>query len=266
MIHVKNGERRNFSVFALISWHDNGSIGGRNRKSRKKQPLGEIMKKCRVLIVENEPLWRNHLENTLRDIKGVQFEVTSANSAEEAFDLINNGIQFNLLLMNYFLPGIKADIFIGRFRSDNDRTAIICFSADSSIRMAVDLMKLGADDVYTIDEIREPGVLERSICSILQKKEFKNECTHKRLKTERKEAIQTVIRTIQHELYNPAAIIKLVSYRLKSKKFRSEKEYEEDLETVNRAIDRMVIAIQKLTNLTDEIPNGEIAGGKIYSL
>jgi DNA-binding NtrC family response regulator len=224
------------------------------------------MKKCKALLVTNDPLWHRFLEDSLRDIKGMTFEVTFADSAEDAFDLISSGLNLNLLLVDYFLPGIKADIFIGRFRSENDRTAIICFSDNPSVRMAVDLMKLGADEVFTKEEIRETGVLGRAICSTFQKTEFKNECTHKRLKNERKEAIQTVIRTIQHELYNPAAIIKLVSYRLKSKKIRSESEYEEDLETVNRAIDRMVLSIQKLNNLMDEVPNGEIAGGKIYSI
>jgi two-component system, NtrC family, nitrogen regulation response regulator NtrX len=110
--------------------------------------------KPRILIVDDEEGIRESLSSILRD---EQYSVDAVGSAEEALERISGG-NFEVVLLDIWLPGMDGLETLGRIQSVSRPPEVIMISGHGTIETAVRATKLGA-----FDFIEKPLSLEKII-------------------------------------------------------------------------------------------------------
>ena len=96
----------------------------------------------RILIVDDEPGIRQSLKGVFED-EG--FNVDTASNGEECLEKLEGG-DFDLVLLDVWLPGIDGIETLKQIRRKNSSTYIIMISGHATIATAVSATKLGAFD------------------------------------------------------------------------------------------------------------------------
>ena len=116
----------------------------------------------KILIVDDEPVIREVLEFNL---KNEGFDVTSAESAEEAMDKMGSG--YSLILLDVMMGGISGYKFAEILRNRHNQTPIIFLTAKDTENDMLTGFSVGGDDYiskpFSIKEViaRIKAVLKR---------------------------------------------------------------------------------------------------------
>ncbi|TAK50643.1 MAG: response regulator [Bacteroidetes bacterium] len=223
------------------------------------------MTKYSVLIIEDEPTFQRFLEFQLRNSERFKFTVSFASSAEVGITLLNDH-QYDFILLDYYLPGMNGEMFLKQLNKEHIQSGIICISENKDYKIAVDLLKAGADDYISKSDLLSPYMLEKTIVSVLQKKEYRSKNSELTISAQRLDAIQTIIHTIDHELNNPLAIIKLCSDIIHSSHPLRAEDYRDLTQRILSSIDRISEVIHKLNRFEVETTNTDVSGPRIFAL
>lgn len=108
---------------------------------------------ARILVVDDD---KDLQENIVEILSDAGFEMHTADSAEQALDLVADA-SFDVILLDLVMPGISGMDALPLFKRKNPRARIIMITAFSTVENAVRSMKKGADDYITkpfkIDEL-----------------------------------------------------------------------------------------------------------------
>jgi two-component system response regulator AtoC len=96
----------------------------------------------KILVIDDEPILRESLEMAL---KASHYEVVTARTGEEGLNLFHRESP-DLLLLDHWLPGINGDEVLRRIKEENPEVPVIIMTAQGSIELAVQSMKMGALD------------------------------------------------------------------------------------------------------------------------
>ena len=96
----------------------------------------------KILVIDDEPILRNSLEMAL---KASDYEVITAQSGEEGLDIFQKENP-DLILLDHWLPGMNGDEVLRRIRGNDAEVPVIIMTAQGSIELAVNSMKMGAFD------------------------------------------------------------------------------------------------------------------------
>jgi putative two-component system response regulator len=121
----------------------------------------------RVLLVEDNPLDVEIVRRMLREYERARFEVASAGSAEEGEGALKEK-PFDLVLLDYRLPGEDGLNFLSRLRGRADLPPVIMLTARGDERVAVNAMQWGAYDYFPKSAITSE-ILGRAIHQALEK-------------------------------------------------------------------------------------------------
>lgn len=97
----------------------------------------------KILIVEDEPDIALALKLAL---EGAGYLVSCAGDGEMALDIIAKDNSHNVMLLDIRMPGIDGVEVLKRLRADDRDIAVIMMSGHGSEELAVDCMKIGAED------------------------------------------------------------------------------------------------------------------------
>jgi response regulator of citrate/malate metabolism len=219
-----------------------------------------------VLIIEDEPTFSRLMQFVLTTSKEYHFIVRCVESAEEAFGLLAGGERFDVILLDYFLPGKNGEEFLTDLKKYPIDPAIVAVSISREYKIATDMIKAGADDFLCKEELDKNRVLEKSIATVLKKREYKNKIAELEITNHRLDAITTIIRTIHHELNNPMTVLNLIASVLQSTPDISAEAMRSYSLEISRTIERMNDVLHKLHKLEGEVFNTELRGPKIYSI
>jgi len=186
-----------------------------------------------VLIVEDEPTFRRFLEFQLRNSERFRFEIEFAVAFGDLRELF---LQEPLV------------------------------SENREYKIAVDLLKAGADDYISKSDLLSPYMLEKTIVSVLQKREYRTKNSELEISAQRLDAIQTIIHTIDHELNNPLAIIKLCSEIINSSHPLRTDDYKDLTQRILSSMERVTQVIHKLNHFDEESVSKSVMGPKVYAL
>ena len=102
-------------------------------------------RKMEVLVVDDSPSSRNFMEALL---KKQCFSVTSVDSAESALDLLDQGYQYKIILVDLIMNGMDGFELLGELRSrfDVSQVSIIGVSGKASSDQIAQFMKHGGND------------------------------------------------------------------------------------------------------------------------
>jgi two-component system response regulator AtoC len=96
----------------------------------------------KILVIDDEPILRNSLEVAL---KTSGYEVLTARTGEEGLEFFRTENP-DLILLDHWLPGINGDEVLRRIKVDDPEIPVIVMTAQGSIELAVNSMKMGAFD------------------------------------------------------------------------------------------------------------------------
>ena len=103
--------------------------------------LGKAMR-FKILVIDDEPILRESLETAL---KTSNYDVVTARTGEEGLERFKKENP-DLVLLDHWLPGINGDEVLRSIKEDDADIPIIIMTAQGSIEMAVNSMKMGAFD------------------------------------------------------------------------------------------------------------------------
>jgi len=120
-------------------------------------------------VVDDEPILRDSLEVAL---KASGYEVVTARTGEEGLERFKNQTP-DLILLDHWLPGINGDEVLRRIKEEDPDIPVIIMTAQGSIEIAVNSMKMGAFDFlvkpFELDQVEE--VIKKGLDRIRLKKE-----------------------------------------------------------------------------------------------
>lgn len=121
----------------------------------------------RVLLVEDNRVDVELLRTMLRVYPRARFEVDSVGSTQECLEALKAN-SFDLLLLDYKLPGEDGLSFLRRVNGKEDIPPVIMLTGVGDERVAAEAMRLGAYDYYPKDSINSE-ILARAIHQVLEK-------------------------------------------------------------------------------------------------
>src|SRR4030042_733753 len=123
----------------------------------------------KILVVDDEPILRESLEVAL---KTSGYEVMTAHTGEEGLERFKKENP-DLILLDHWLPGINGDEVLRRIKERDPEIPIIVMTAQGSIEMAVNLMKMGAFDYlgkpFELDQMED--LIKKGLDRVRLKKE-----------------------------------------------------------------------------------------------
>ena len=149
---------------------------------------------ARLLVIEDNPADRAIYERSLRG-----FALRFAPSGEDGLALLAQG-GFDLVVLDRNLPGINGDEVLTRIRAGEAGAAeipVVIVTGGGSEDVAVDLLKKGASDYLTKDDLATPRV-GAAVRFALERHRL--ECDHRRAEEElrlRKDELEAALRQLQ---------------------------------------------------------------------
>ena len=123
----------------------------------------------KILVIDDEPILRDSLEVAL---KTSGYEVLTARTGEEGLEQFRKENP-DLILLDHWLPGINGDEVLRRIKEEELEIPIILMTAQGSIEMAVNSMKMGAFDFlvkpFELDQVED--LIKKGLERVRLKKE-----------------------------------------------------------------------------------------------
>jgi CheY-like chemotaxis protein len=156
----------------------------------------------RVLLVEDNKDFAKLVEVFLRKYDPEQFEIVWKENGIEALAELDRGSHFDVVLMDYFLPG-QNGLEITRSMQDRNITIPVIFlTVNKDFDLAVELMKIGVEDYLVKEEISTP-VLPKTILNVIERGKLRDQLTSLEISQKRLEAIQELVVQISEDIRTP---------------------------------------------------------------
>lgn len=166
----------------------------------------------KILVIDDDIAYVDVIRHHLRPFQNKVFDLTSIQDPENAILTIQKDNSFDLILMDYFLPGTNGIELSKKIQSNNIQIPIILLTSNKDFRIAIEAMKFGIED-YLIKEEAVDTILPRTIINIIDKVSLSqriNKAEKEQMMTAKKmEAVQELVVTMCHEFNNPLAAIKI---------------------------------------------------------
>jgi DNA-binding NtrC family response regulator len=123
----------------------------------------------KILVIDDEPILRESLEVAL---KTLGHDVVVVGTGEEGLELFRKESP-DLVLLDHWLPGINGDEVLRRIKERDPEIPVIIMTAQGSIELAVNSMKMGAFDFlvkpFDLDQIE--SLVKKGLERVRLKKE-----------------------------------------------------------------------------------------------
>jgi CheY-like chemotaxis protein len=163
----------------------------------------------RILLVEDNRDFANLVEVFLRKYDKGQFEIVWRESGIAALEELASGSQFDIILMDYFLPGQNGLETTRTLQSRGVTIPVVFLTVNKDFDLAVQVLKLGVEDYLVKDEISTP-VLPKTILNVIERKKLQDQLTSLEISQQRLVTIQGMVPNIAQEIRKPLDEIKVI--------------------------------------------------------
>ncbi len=156
----------------------------------------------RILLVEDNRDFAKLVEVFLRKYEFGQFEIVWKENGQEALAEVDKGGKFDVVLMDYFLPGLnglEVTRALQRRRSD---IPVVFLTVNKDFDLAVELMKIGVEDYLVKEDVSTP-VLPKTLLNVIERRKLKEQLTALEVSQKRLEAIQELIVRVSQDVRSP---------------------------------------------------------------
>jgi phosphoserine phosphatase RsbU/P len=158
--------------------------------------------RVRILLVEDNRDFANLVEVFLRKYEKGQFEIVWRESGIAALEELALGTQFDIILMDYFLPGQNGLETTRTLQARGVTIPVVFLTVNKDFDLAVQVLKLGVEDYLVKDEISTP-VLPRTVLNVIERKKLRDQLTSLEISEKRLETIQGMVPNIAQEIRKP---------------------------------------------------------------
>jgi DNA-binding NarL/FixJ family response regulator len=185
----------------------------------------------------------------LRKVEEFRFRIIAKDSGELALQELESNKDINLIIMDYFLPGLNGFDTAKEIFHRNYRIPIIFLTVNRDMNIAIEAMKLGVAD-YILKEDLNNAFFVQTILGVLQKQKLLREFSELEVKKKRLEALQEMIIAIASEVSQPLNAMKR-TLDLLDDEGMDEKNLRY-LNLMKNNVNRIERKMEKLQNLKDD--------------
>ncbi|MFH0992314.1 MAG: response regulator [bacterium] len=206
-------------------------------------------KGIRVLIVEDNIDFAKLVKIYLERFEGYNFSVIWKESGQEGIEEADRNREIDVILMDYYLPGLNGLEVTKILKSKSIEAPIIFLTVNTDMNLAVEVMKLGVQDYLVKEEISTP-ILPTTIIRVVERQKFKRDVAELEIKKKRLEAMQELVLEISDEISIPLLNMKQLIESLGPEDPTEKKgKY---ISIINDNIIRIGTKMQKLHNLKED--------------
>lgn len=202
-----------------------------------------------VLLIEDNAAFAKLVKLYLDKYEEAKIEVLWKDNGSEGIEEAERNKEIDVILMDYFLPGINGLEVTKVLKEKNIDRPVIFLTVNKDMNLAVEVMKLGVEDYLVKEEISTP-VLPKTIMSVVEKRKFQLEVAELEIRKKRLEAMQELIVGISAEVTSPLKIMK-EAVELLLRKEHSEKGVKY-LGIIKDNVVRIEAKMEKLHNLKED--------------
>jgi CheY-like chemotaxis protein len=162
----------------------------------------EEQRTIRLLLVEDNRDFAKLVELYLRRHEPEKFDIVWKENGQQALSELARNRAFDVILMDYFLPGQNGLEITRTLQDQGIRLPIVFLTVNKDFDLAVEVMKLGVEDYLVKDEISTPA-LPRTILNVIERQKLKQVLTSMEITQKRLEAIQELVLKISQEIRVP---------------------------------------------------------------
>lgn len=203
-----------------------------------------------VLLVENEPTIAEEVKQSLSKSENADFVVTWVNSGELALTTLHQKAEIDIIITDYFLPGMNGAQFSRAVLKEvRPELPIVFLTTNKDMYTIIEVMKLGVKDYLFKDAIASP-MFTQTLISIVEKSRLRKEMEELDRKRRRLDAMQEVVVQISGEISEPLHELgKIVETLLQRTNDEKAKKY---LSLIKENVERMESKMEKLRNLKED--------------
>lgn len=202
-----------------------------------------------VLFVDDDEEAIKFVDVVLRKVEEFRFRIIALDSGEAALRELETNKNIDLIIMDYFLPGVNGLDTARAIFQKNFRIPIIFLTVNRDMNLAIEAMKLGVAD-YILKEDLNNAFFVQTILGVLQKQKLMRELSELEIRKKRLEALQEMVIGITREVVAPLNAMKDLLDRLAAKGM--EERNLRYLKLMKDNVDRIEQKIEKLKNLKDD--------------
>jgi len=203
----------------------------------------------KILVVDDDPQFTRLVEMFLVQSGKSRFVVTVCNDASSALRELNSAASFDVILLDYYLPGMNGDALVRTMIENGVFIPVIFITVIKEFKLAVEAMKLGVFN-YLVKENLTAQTLVKSVYNVIERNKLRQELTTLEVSTNRLEAIQEMVFDISKNIVEPIALMTNDVQELqKSSTLRDMQSY---IRIIRDNIDRMEAKLEKLKMLKED--------------
>lgn len=204
----------------------------------------------RILLVEDNADFAKLVKLYLDKFTEARFEVEWRDNGRDGIEeAATRGKSYDVILMDYFLPGLNGLEVTRTLQERNIATPVVFLTVNKDVNLAVEVMKLGVEDYLVKEEISTP-ILPKTILGVVEKRKLQSEMALLEIRKKRLEAIQEKILEITNEVSAPLETMSEIIREILEK--RANEKTEKYLAIIRDNIERIQLKMEKLKNLKED--------------
>ncbi len=202
--------------------------------------------KIRILLVEDNKDFAKLVQVYLQRYEKDRFEVVWKENHKDAMAEIGARTDFDIILMDYFLPGKNGLEITKEMLEKKVKTPIVFLTVSKDFDLALDVMKLGVADYLVKEEISSPA-LPKTVLSVIEKHRLKTQLVNIEISNQRLKAIRDMLATVVQDFEVPlsemSSISSVINERMTGDEHRSY------VKIIDDNVKRMKEKLEKLKSL-----------------
>ena len=205
--------------------------------------------KIQILLIEDNKDFAKLVQVYLQRFEKDRFEVVWKENYEEAIAELGENKQFDIILMDYFLPGKNGLEITKELFERKIAIPVVFLTVNKDFDLAVDVMKLGVDDYLVKEEISSP-VLPKTVLSVIEKHRLNKQLVNIEVSQQRLQAIRETLASVVHEFEVPLNDMHTIAREVSSRFMNdAQKTY---LKIIEDNVTRMEEKLEKLKTLKED--------------
>jgi len=201
-----------------------------------------------VLLIEDNEEFAKLVSLYLQKNDEAKFVVTWKPDGESGLEALKKEESFDVILMDYFLPGQTGFEVTRRLYEKEVKIPIIFLTANREFDLVLEVMKLGVEDYLVKEEVLSP-VLPKTLLNVLERRDLKKRLEEIEVSEKRLQAVQELVNSVAAELDAPVKDLRVRVELLQ--KDRSASQLKRQLATIGKSLDRIEQKLRRLKELKE---------------
>ena len=203
----------------------------------------------KTLLIEDNPEFARLVTLYLQRFEEAQFEIVWKSAGQEGIDYALGDPAIDVILMDYFLPGMNGLEVTKRLKEKKVRAPVIFLTVNKDVSLAVEVMKVGVED-YLVKEEITTSVFPKTLLAVAEKNRLRQEVAELEIRKKRLEAMQELVVGITNQVDEPLRTMRTVVEDLLEKE--NDEKSQKYLEIMRENLERLSTKMEKLRNLRED--------------